>query len=59
VCGCITGLFPLSFREVEEMMMAREVIVSYETNRAWWVKFGQAHADPLYNDGGGASTNPV
>jgi putative transposase len=35
VCGCITA-FLLSFHEVEEMMMARGVIVSYETIRAWW-----------------------
>jgi putative transposase len=39
--------FPLSFREVEEMMMARGVIVSYETIRAWCHKFGQTYANGL------------
>ncbi|MGH3848098.1 MAG: hypothetical protein ACRDRT_00025 [Pseudonocardiaceae bacterium] len=32
--------FPLSFREVEEMMMARGVLVTYETIRQWCRKFG-------------------
>jgi putative transposase len=39
--------FPLSLREVEEMMMARGVIVSYETIRAWWRTFGQTYANGL------------
>ncbi|WP_331750161.1 MULTISPECIES: IS6 family transposase [unclassified Streptomyces] len=39
--------FPLSFREVEELMLERGVIVSYETIRRWSAKFGQAHADGL------------
>ena len=39
--------FPLSFREVEEMMLARGVVVSYETIRAWCAKFGQAYANQL------------
>jgi len=32
--------FPLSFREVEELMLVRGVIVSYETIRQWCAKFG-------------------
>jgi len=43
-CVWLYHWFPLSFREVEETMMARGVIVSYETIRAWWVKFGQGIA---------------
>jgi putative transposase len=39
--------FPLSFREVEELMLERGVIVSYETIRRWCVKFGQTYADSL------------
>ena len=39
--------FPLSFREVEELMLARGVVVSYETIRAWCAKFGQAYANQL------------
>ncbi|MFF9206330.1 IS6 family transposase [Streptomyces sp. NPDC014986] len=39
--------FPLSFREVEELMLQRGVIVSYETVRRWCAKFGQAYANGL------------
>jgi hypothetical protein len=37
--------FPLSFREVEELMLQRGVIVSCETVRRWCAKFGQAYAN--------------
>jgi putative transposase len=46
-CVWLYHRFPLSFREVEEMMMARGVIVSYETIRAWCAKFGQTYANGL------------
>jgi putative transposase len=39
--------FPLSFREVEELVLARGVAVSYETIRRWCAKFGQAYANQL------------
>lgn len=39
--------FPLNFREVEELMLQRGVIVSYETVRRWCAKFGQAYANEL------------
>ncbi|WP_324801579.1 IS6 family transposase [Streptomyces cyaneofuscatus] len=39
--------FPLSFREVEELMLERGVIVSDETVRRWCAKFGQAYANGL------------
>ncbi len=39
--------FPLSFREVEEMMLERGVAVSYETIRRWCAKFGQAYTNQL------------
>jgi putative transposase len=39
--------FPLSFREVEELMLACGVAVSYETIRRWCAKFGQAYANQL------------
>jgi putative transposase len=39
--------FPLSFREVEEMMLARGVVVSHETIRQWCAKFGAAYAAAL------------
>ena len=34
-------------REVEELMLVRGVVVSYETIRRWCAKFGQAHANQL------------
>jgi hypothetical protein len=34
-------------REVEELMLARGVMVSYETIRRWCAKFGQAYANGL------------
>ncbi|MGR3342227.1 MAG: IS6 family transposase, partial [Paracoccaceae bacterium] len=36
--------FPLSFRDVEEMMAERGIEVSYETIRRWVLKFGPAFA---------------
>ncbi|MFF3656356.1 IS6 family transposase [Streptomyces olivochromogenes] len=39
--------FPLSFREVEELMLERGVTVSYEMVRRWCVKFGQQYANAL------------
>jgi len=38
---------PLSFRAVEEMMLLRDVQVSYETIRRWCRKFGQQFANGL------------
>jgi putative transposase len=39
--------FPLSFREVQEMMLQRGIVVSHETIRQWCVKFGQTYAKEL------------
>ncbi|MFF3934102.1 IS6 family transposase [Streptomyces hirsutus] len=39
--------FPLSFREVDELMLERGVLVSYETIRRWCAKFGQVYANAL------------
>ncbi len=39
--------FPLSYRDVEEMLAERGVIVTYETIRQWGRKFGQAYANGL------------
>ncbi len=36
--------FSLSFREVEELLAERSVVVSYEGMRQWCLKFGQAFA---------------
>ncbi|MGW1710937.1 IS6 family transposase [Streptomyces sp. NPDC002206] len=46
-CVWLYFRFPLSYREVEELMLRRGVIVSHETVRRWCLKFGQAYADGL------------
>jgi transposase-like protein len=46
-CVWLYFRFPLSLREVEELMLQRGVIVSYETVRRWCVKFGQSYANAL------------
>ena len=39
--------FPLSFRDVQELMLQRGVDVTYETVRAWCDRFGQQYANQL------------
>ncbi len=39
--------FSLSFRDVEDLMAARGVVLSYETVRRWTLKFGQQYANDL------------
>jgi putative transposase len=39
--------FPLSFRDVEEMLAMRGVKLSYETILEWTLKFGQSHTNGL------------
>jgi putative transposase len=39
--------FCLSYRDVEELLFARGVLVTYETIRQWCRKFGQAYANQL------------
>ncbi|MFD0229664.1 IS6 family transposase [Streptomyces hirsutus] len=46
-CVWLYFRFPLSFREVEELMLQRGVLVSHETVRRWCMKFGQAYANGL------------
>ncbi|PBC35611.1 IS6 family transposase [Rhodococcus sp. ACS1] len=46
-CVWLYFRFGLSFREVEELMLRRGVVVSYETIRRWCHKFGQAYANEL------------
>ncbi|MFI2511578.1 IS6 family transposase [Streptomyces sp. NPDC018972] len=49
IAHCVWLYFrcPLSFREVEELMLERGVLVSHETVRRWCVKFGQIRANGL------------
>jgi len=46
-CVWLYFRFPLSFREVEELMLERGVTVSHETVRRWCGKFGQQYAGAL------------
>ncbi|WP_374227066.1 IS6 family transposase [Streptomyces sp. AC558_RSS880] len=46
-CVWLCFRFPLGFREVEELMLERGVLVSYGTVRRWCAKFGQTHAGAL------------
>jgi putative transposase len=39
-CVWLYYRFPLSFRDVEEMMLQRGIVVSHETVRQWCAKFG-------------------
>ena len=39
--------FCLSYRDVEELLFARGVMVTYEAIRKWRRKFGQPHANEL------------
>src|SRR6266700_387614 len=39
--------FSLSFRDVEELLAQRGVVVRYETVRQWCLKFGQTYANEL------------
>ncbi|GAA2566246.1 hypothetical protein GCM10010398_64570 [Streptomyces fimbriatus] len=46
-CVWLSHRFPLSLREVEELMLERGVVVSCETVRRWCVTFGPACAREL------------
>ncbi len=46
-CVWLYHRFPLSVREVEEMMRARGVLVTYEMIHQWCRKFGQTFANQL------------
>jgi putative transposase len=46
-CVWLYFRFPLSFRDVEEMLAMRGVSLGYETVREWCLKFGQTYANGL------------
>jgi putative transposase len=46
-CVWLYYRFPLSLREVQEMMLGRGIILSHETVRQWCAKFGQTYANAL------------
>ena len=39
--------FSLSYRDVEEILAARGIVVSYEAVRQWCLKFGQTYANTI------------
>ena len=39
--------FSLSFRDIEELMASRGIVVIYETIRQWTLRFGQQYAAEL------------
>ena len=39
--------FSLSYRDVEELLTQRGIVVSYQTIRRWCRKFGQSYANQL------------
>jgi putative transposase len=42
--------FPMSFRDVEDLLYKRSVIISYETIRSWVGKFGHQYAKVIRRD---------
>jgi putative transposase len=50
-CVWLYHRFPLSFRDVQELMLGRGVDVSDETMRAWCERFGQEYANQLRRRG--------
>ena len=46
-CVWLYFRFPLSFRDVEEILAVRGVSLSYEAVREWCLKFGQTYAKGL------------
>ena len=49
--------FCLSFRDVEELLCERGVVVTYEAIRQWCRKFGQHYATQLRRRRPGPATN--
>jgi putative transposase len=46
-CVWLYFRFSLSYRDVEEMMLERGVLLSHEAVRYWCRKFGQSYANQL------------
>jgi putative transposase len=46
-CVWLYYTFPLSYRDIEKMMLFRGIEVTYETIREWCQKFGQQYANQL------------
>ena len=46
-CVWLYYTFPLSFRDIEKMMLYRGVTVTYEAIRGWCLKFAQSYANQI------------
>ena len=46
-CVWLDYTFPLSYRDIEKMMLYRGIVVTYETIRDWCQKFGQQYANQV------------
>ncbi len=51
--------FPLSLRNVDELLAARGITVSYETVRQWGLKFGQGFANQIRRRPSSAGTSGI
>lgn len=46
-CVWLYFRFSLSFRDIEEIMAERGIVLTYETIRQWCLKLGQTYANEL------------
>ncbi len=46
-CVWLYYTFPLSYRDIEKMMLERRICLTYETIRKWCRKFGQQYANQI------------
>ena len=46
-CVWLYFRFPLSYQDIEEVMAMRGITLTYESVRAWCLKFGQTYANGL------------
>ncbi len=47
-CVWLYFRFSLSYRDIEELMAERGIVLTYETVRQWCLKFGQTYANELH-----------
>ena len=58
-CVWLYFRFTLSFRDIEEIMLERGVVVSYETVRRWCAKFGQPMQTGYVTDARAPATSGI
>jgi len=47
-CVWLYYTFPLSFKDIEKMMLYRGIEVTYESIREWGLKFAQSYANQIH-----------